>query len=84
MGLPKDGAAQALHGSVESADGTVCAARFYYGDGEPRPPSQERLDPDRYATWIEDDGAIGIRRGTSVLVGATKQYAAKYDDVDWN
>lgn len=42
-----------------------------------------RVDPNRHATWIERDGAVGIRRGTSVSVGATPVYAAAYDAVDW-
>jgi hypothetical protein len=81
--VSKDGAAQAIHGLLQHDDGAACPARFYYGDGEPQPHNCERIDPERYTTWVEDDGAIGIRRGTSVSVGATKQYAARYDEVDW-
>jgi len=77
------GAARAIHGSLQHDDGTACPARFYYGDEEPVPLGRERIDPARYATWVEDDGAIGIRRGTSVMVGASRQYASKYDEVDW-
>ena len=83
MSAPKEDAPAVLPGELTHDDGTTCSARFYYGDGEPRPPNHERIDPSRYSTWIEDDGAIGIRRGTSVTIGATKQYAAKYDEVDW-
>ena len=84
MNVPKkEDTPGALPGSLTHDDGTTCSARFYYGADEPRPSNHERIDPARYSTWIEDDGAIGIRRGTSVMVGASKQYAAKYDEVDW-
>jgi hypothetical protein len=83
MSAPKEDAPGSLRGSLQHSDGTINAARFYYGDGEPKPCNSELIDPSRFTTWIEDDGAVGIRRGTSVMVGATKQYAAKYDAVDW-
>lgn len=71
-------------GSLHQDDGTSRRARFYFGDGEDAPRDAERIDPSAYATWVEDDGAIGIRRGNaSVSVGASPAYAAKYDDVDW-
>jgi hypothetical protein len=80
----KDGVARARVGSIHHDDGVVRPARFYYGDDEAAPHDNERIDPSAYATWVEDDGAIGIRRGTSsVSVGATPAYAAKYDEVDW-
>jgi hypothetical protein len=79
----KDDAAHAIHGSLHHDDGTVKPARFYFGDDEPEPRNSERIDGERYATWVEDDGAIGIRRGTSVTIGASKQYAAKYDEINW-
>lgn len=80
----KDIVARVRGGSVHHDDGTTCPARFYYGDDEAAPRDRERIDPTAYATWIESDGAIGIRRGTSsVSVGATPVYAAKYDEVDW-
>jgi hypothetical protein len=80
---PKEGAARAIRGSLRHDDGTVDAARFYYGDDEPTPLNRERINPDRYAMWIEDDGVVGIRRGTSVTIGASKQYSSKYDQIDW-
>lgn len=70
-------------GFLSHEDGRVEAARFYYGEHEEDPPSRTRLDPSHYATWIEDDGTIGIRRGTSVSIGATHAYSANYDAVDW-
>jgi hypothetical protein len=70
-------------GLVRREDGHVEPARFYYGDHEDDPPSRAHLDPKHYATWVEDDGAVGIRRGTSVSVGASAAYSANYDTVDW-
>lgn len=64
-------------------DGRVEPARFYYDDHEDDPPSRTRLDPAHYSTWVEDDGAVGIRRGTSVSIGASPAYSANYDAVDW-
>jgi hypothetical protein len=58
-------------------------ARFYRTDDEAPPPWREFIDSKRYVTWEEHDGAIGIRRGTSVSVGASKTYGAKYDEVEW-
>jgi hypothetical protein len=70
-------------GFLSHEDGRVEHARFYYGDHEQDPPNRARLDPKKHATWIEDDGAIGIRRGTSVSVGASPAYSTNYDAVDW-
>ena len=70
-------------GFLSHQDGRVAKARFYYGDDEDDPPARAQLDPDRYATWVEDDGTVGIRRGTSVSIGATPAYSANYDTVDW-
>ena len=70
-------------GLLHHEDGSVEPARFYYGDHEEDPPSRTRLDPNHYATWVEDDGTVGIRRGTSVSIGATPAYSANYDAVDW-
>lgn len=64
-------------------DGHVEHARFYYGDHEEDPPSRTHLDPAHYSTWVEDDGAVGIRRGTSVSVGASRAYSVNYDAIDW-
>lgn len=64
-------------------DGRVDPARFYYGDNEDDPPGRTHLDPSQYATWIEGDGTVGIRRGTAVSVGASAAYSANYDSVDW-
>ena len=64
-------------------DGSVTQARFYYGDHEQDPPDRARIDPDNYTTWIEDDGTVGIRRGTSVSIGAAATYTAHYDTIDW-
>ena len=70
-------------GLLRREDGRALPARFYYGDHEQDPPSRARIDPKIYATWIEDDGAVGIRRGTSVSVGAAPAYSENYDTVDW-
>jgi hypothetical protein len=70
-------------GVLQHEDGRVETARFYYGADEADPPDRTRIDPIQYATWVEDDGAVGIRRGTSVSVGATTAYSAAYDAVDW-
>jgi len=70
-------------GLLSHHDGRVEKARFYYGADEDDPPDRARLDPDRHATWVEDDGAVGIRRGTSISVGASPAYSTKYDAVDW-
>jgi hypothetical protein len=70
-------------GLLHHDDGNVLPARYYCGDQEPDPPSRVRIDPASYATWIENDGAVGIRRGTTVSVGATAAYAASYDTIDW-
>jgi hypothetical protein len=70
-------------GLLRHEDGRVEQARFYYGEGEDPPPDHSRLDPSRHATWLEHDGTVGIRRGTSVSVGATPAYAANYDALDW-
>jgi len=74
---------RAKSGFVHNSDGRAAPARFYYGDGEDEPPSRTTLNPNDHATWVEDDGAIGIRRGTTVSIGASSAYAARYDDVDW-
>lgn len=70
-------------GMLSHHDGRVENARFYYGPDEDAPPHRSRLDPDRHVTWVEDDGAVGIRRGTSVSVGATAAYSANYETLDW-
>ena len=70
-------------GLLHHEDGRIDSARYYYGDHEQDPPERTRIDPESYATWIEDDGAVGIRRGTSVSVGASPAYAANYDAFDW-
>ena len=70
-------------GLLHYHDGRVDKARFYYGADEDAPSNHTRLCPEQHATWIEDDGTVGIRRGTSVSVGATPAYAANYDALDW-
>lgn len=70
-------------GALRREDGSVQTARFYYGPDEAAPPVRTQIDPERHATWIEHDGAVGIRRGTAVSVGATPAYAQNYDSVDW-
>lgn len=70
-------------GLLSHHDGHVERARFYYGADEDDPPNRTQLDPDRHATWVEDDGTVGIRRGTSVSIGAAPAYSANYDTVDW-
>lgn len=70
-------------GLLNYHDGNVRSARYYFGEGEDEPPNHEHIDPDRYATWTEDDGTVGIRRGTSVLIGASAAYSANYDTLDW-
>ena len=70
-------------GLLNHHDGRVEKARFYYGADEDAPLDRMRLDPEQHATWVEDDGTVGIRRGTSVSVGATAAYATNYDALDW-
>ena len=80
----KDAVARSHGGSLHRADGTSRPARFYVGEDEDDPRDRERIDPSAYATWVEGDGTIGIRRSAaSVSVGATPAYASKYDAVDW-
>ena len=69
-------------GLLYHADGRVDRARFYHGDGEP-PPRRLLVDPADYATWMEVDGTVGIRRGTTVSIGATTAYSTNYDSLDW-
>ena len=73
---------QSKTGRLHHADGSVEPARFYYGAHEEDPPHCTRVDS-RYTTWIEDDGAVGIRRGTSTSVGASASYSANYETLDW-
>lgn len=70
-------------GLLHHDDGSVEPARFYYGDHEDDPPNRMRIDPAHHSTWVESDGAVGIRRGTAVSVGASPAYSANYDAVDW-
>jgi len=70
-------------GLLRYHDGSVNHARYYYGVDEAEPPNRTQIDPEHHATWIEDDGIVGIRRGTAVSVGATPAYAANYDALDW-
>jgi len=74
---------RAKDGILNHRDGRVERARFYYGESEDEPPNRARVDPENHATWIEDDGTIGIRRGTSISIGATATYSASYDAIDW-
>lgn len=72
-------------GCLHHSDGHVETARFYYGDHEEDPPPRTQLDS-RHTTWIEDDGVIGIRCGTSISsasVGASAAYSANYDALEW-
>jgi len=70
-------------GLLHYRDGSVDHARYYYGGGESEPLNHMKIDPEHHATWIEDDGAVGIRRGTSISVGASPTYSAHYEAVDW-
>lgn len=70
-------------GLLNYRDGRVETARFYYGADEDAPPNRTQLDPEKHAIWIEHDGAVGIRRGTTVSVGASKTYTDNYDNLDW-
>lgn len=70
-------------GLLSHHDGRVENARFYYGADEDDPPDRAKINPEHHATWIEADGTVGIRRGTSVSVGATATYTAHYDAIDW-
>lgn len=70
-------------GLLNHRDGRVARARFYYGADEDAPPDRAQIDPDQHATWVEDDGTVGIRRGTSISIGATAAYSTNYDTVDW-
>ena len=70
-------------GFLTHNDGRVENARFYFGADEEAPPTRSQLDPERHATWVEDDGSVGIRRGTAISIGATPAYAANYDALDW-
>jgi len=74
---------RAKMGLLNHHDGSVEPARFYYGADETEPQSHTRINPENHATWIEDDGTVGIRRGTSVSIGASPAYSANYDAVDW-
>lgn len=81
--LSRRDTARSICGLLRHDDGTINPARFYFGDDEPVPRNHERISAADHATWVEDDGAIGIRRGTAVSFGATKRYAAKYVEIDW-
>jgi hypothetical protein len=69
-------------GRLHLKDGSIEPARFYYSGCEEEPLSLTQIDS-RYTTWIEDDGTVGIRRGTSISVGASAAYSANYDTLDW-
>lgn len=69
-------------GHLLRTDGRIEPARFYYGDHEEDPPQRTQVDS-RYATWIEDDGTVGIRRGTSISIGASAAYSANYETLNW-
>jgi hypothetical protein len=70
-------------GLLNYRDGRVENARFYYGADEDAPANRMQLDPEKHATWIEHDGAVGIRRGAAVSVGASQGYSTNYDNIDW-
>lgn len=78
MPAPRSKTGQLFH-----EDGSTTPARFYYGATEEDPPRRTHIDPVQYTTWTEDDGAVGIRRGTSISVGASAAYTANYDTLDW-
>lgn len=78
MALP-----QSKTGLLQHADGSTDRVRLYYGADEEDPPPRMPIDPENYTAWIEDDGAIGLRRGTSVSIGASPAYSANYDALDW-
>jgi len=77
------GALRAKTGFLNYRDGSAARARFYYGADETEPQNHAQIDPESHATWVEDDGAVGIRRGTSTSVGATAAYSTNYDALDW-
>jgi hypothetical protein len=70
-------------GLLNYGGGHVERARFYYGAEEAEPQDRSQIDPANHATWIEDDGTVGIRRGVAISVGATAAYSANYDALDW-
>jgi len=70
-------------GCLYHKDGSIEPARFYYGDHEEDPPHVARIDSKHYTTWIEDDGTVGIRHGSSISIGASAAYSANYDALDW-
>ena len=74
---------RAKTGLLNYHDGNTVPARFYYGADEAEPQDRSRIDPESHTTWVEDDGAVGIRRGTSVSIGASPAYSANYDALDW-
>ncbi len=76
-------ALRAKTGLLNHHDGSAETARFYYGPDEAEPQNNTRINPENHATWVEDDGAVGIRRGTAISVGATRAYSANYDTIDW-
>lgn len=73
---------QSKTGRLHHKDGHIEPARFYYGAHEEGPPQRTQIDS-RYTTWTEDDGAIGIRRGTAISVGACAAYSANYEALNW-
>ena len=76
---------RAKTGVLTYQDGSADRARFYYdADDEAEPQNQDRIDPENHATWTEDDGVIGIRRGTTISVGASAAYSSSYDAIDWS
>ena len=75
--------ARAVNGTLHLDDGTVRPARFYIGEGERDPVEDELIDPECHATWIEDDGAIGIRRGTSVTPDALESEPGDAIEISW-
>lgn len=76
-------APQSKTGILRYSDGRAERARLYYGADEEDPPQRMRIDLENFTTWIENDGALGIRRGTAVSIGASPRYSANYDKLDW-
>lgn len=70
-------------GIMYKEDGTHEHIRMVHGEGEPCEPSGYK-NPDHFDSWTGDDGIKRMRRiAGSASVGATKEYSAKYDDIDW-
>jgi len=70
-------------GVLNDDDGSTERARFYYGADEAVPENRSWISAENHVTWVEEDGTVGIRRGTQISVGASAAYSANYDTIDW-